>query len=258
MRTMTEEMAEDWDEFLPFIVLSHNGKKHCSTKFSPFRLFLRREAKLACDVPLELDCEVHWKDEDIAKEVVHQAVKFKATVEAAQENIQKAQERQQKQYRARKTSKKGVMNVSVGDKVLLLNHRKRTHKGAKFEQDYLGPYTVDKLEGKKVTLRTPQGNPIKNTYNISSVKPYKEICAPVPEDHNYIAVSSQNVKCSAAPMAPKEDLGTPMSQKECNSLWQSAAAPADAAMEIWAKKAKVIMERKEEDRLEAVVHSTKL
>ncbi|XP_053149369.1 uncharacterized protein LOC128343955 [Hemicordylus capensis] len=183
------------------------------------------------------DGKVYWQDEDIAQEVIRQASKNKAAVEAAQRNIQKAQERQQKQYRERKTSKYSVMNVCVGGKVLLLNYQKRTQKGANLEPDYQGPYIVDRLEGRKVTLRTIQGKPMKTKYHISLVKPYKEMSYPVPKDHEYIRVGPQNGKLAVAPIACNDDSCTKMSMKEChNNLWQSAVGTAEDPMETWAKK----------------------
>ena len=87
-------------------------------------------------------------------------------------NIENNQERQKQQYRKRKEA---VSNsIQVGQTVLRLNILKRTTKGHKMEDTWLGPYRVIEMfaSGGCVLRCIKTNSTIKRKVNISQLKIY--------------------------------------------------------------------------------------
>ncbi|XP_060775724.1 uncharacterized protein LOC132885264 [Neoarius graeffei] len=95
-----------------------------------------------------------------------------AVKEQAEENIRKSQEKQKEAY-SRKVMKFKNLKYSIGDEVLLCNMRKHGRKGGRIEVDFSGPYMMQAISGRLVTLSTSQGATLKNKYNINHIKPYR-------------------------------------------------------------------------------------
>lgn len=100
---------------------------------------------------------------------------IKATTE---ENIKKSQEKQQAAYVKRVQKKYKNVVYKVGDEVLLANIRKYGRKGGRMEPDFSGPYTIETISGKIVTLKNREGAILRNKYNISHLKPYRRSSQP--------------------------------------------------------------------------------
>ena len=115
---------------------------HESTKHTPFYSMHGREARL----PLQVEksgvstSPTSNVQEKIEHTLQHMASLKESVYPAALENIEKAQQKQKEQYRARKGIKQS--NIKEGDIVLRLNMKKRTKKGHKGEDSWLGPYKV--------------------------------------------------------------------------------------------------------------------
>ena len=93
--------------------------------------------------------------------------------EKVQTNIKTAQEKMSKAFEKKATKKYRHVEYKEGDEVLLLNMRKKSRKGGRMEPDYSGPYLIQELLGKTVSLKTMEGVILKTKYNTSHLKPYK-------------------------------------------------------------------------------------
>jgi len=80
----------------------------------------------------------------------------------AEENIGKSQEKQKEAYAKKVQKKYKDLIYNVGDEVLLMNMRKRGRKGGRIEPDFSGPYIIERLSGKLVTLNKPGGITLKH------------------------------------------------------------------------------------------------
>jgi len=79
----------------------------------------------------------------------------------AEENIGKSQEKQKEAYAKKVQKKYKDLIYNVGDEVLLMNMRKRGRKGGRIEPDFSGPYIIERLSGKLVTLNKRGGITLK-------------------------------------------------------------------------------------------------
>ena len=131
---------KDWDEYIDPILFAIRTSVQASTKHTPFFLMYGREAKLPlevekADVPVcsdQLPCierRIEWLSN--LKDSIFPAVKT---------NIEKAQKKQKEQYRKRRGQSK--QHIKVGDTVMRLNMLKRTKKGHKAEDTWIGTYKV--------------------------------------------------------------------------------------------------------------------
>jgi hypothetical protein len=63
------------------------------------------------------------------------------------QNIRKAQEKQKKDYKNRKSV--GYHEFGVDNTVKLFNSKEKAKKGIVLEENYLGPYEIINITGKK-------------------------------------------------------------------------------------------------------------
>lgn len=92
-----------------------------------------------------------------------------------EENIKHGKEKVMK----RKLLKGEDDSFVVGDKVLCKNIRQEQRKGGKLEADLLGPFTITKIEGKSIDLKTQKGL-ILERINVAHLKRYVEPQARIP------------------------------------------------------------------------------
>ena len=160
----------DWDEYLDPVLFSIRTSVQESIKFTPFFLMHGREARY----PLEAEkASYQYLFPDI-QERVNSMTKIKDSLfPIAKKNIDESQRRQKKQYRKRKGIAK--TNVSPGDSVLRLNMIKRTKKGHKTEDTWLGPYKVLTISdsGSCLLQCIKTGKRLKQKLNISQLKLYQ-------------------------------------------------------------------------------------
>lgn len=88
------------------------------------------------------------------------------------ENMKKAQKRMKEAFWKRQLKKRKLVRYCVNDKVWLLNRRKTSRKGGSLESNWLGPYIIEKLSGKVVTLKNLKGMTLKKKYNTDHLKPF--------------------------------------------------------------------------------------
>ena len=173
MAKLSTDKGDDWDEHLDAILFGVRTSVQETTKFTPFFLMHGREARF----PMEVE-HSSTVDESLPPNitsVIDRLQKVKKEIfPLAKKNIDESQKKQKDQYLKRKGIHKPTFKV--GDKVLRLNMRKRTKKGHKMEDTWLGPYKV--LEITKYgcclleCLKT--STVLKRKINSSQLKLYKE------------------------------------------------------------------------------------
>ena len=171
LQKLVNENQNNWDELLDSILFAYRTSRHDSTKRTPFLLMYGREARLPIDltrvdvkVPEETDFDTQvQKILDFQKEVHDEA----------RSNIEKAQERQKRQYDAKHNSK---THVKVGDKVLVKNMKNESRKGGKLEPQFPGgPYTIAEDLGKgRYRLQDANSKNLKTAINCHRLKIWRD------------------------------------------------------------------------------------
>ncbi|XP_048846977.1 uncharacterized protein LOC125717765 [Brienomyrus brachyistius] len=117
------------------------------------------------------------------------------------ENISKSQEKQKQAYAKRIQKKYQNTDYHVGDEVLLFNMRKQGRKGGRTEPDFTGPYVIQAICGKLVTLSISKGATLKNKYNVNHIKPYRRSQTDVPSQESHKV--PEECKTSKPPSSPE-------------------------------------------------------
>ncbi|KAL1251771.1 hypothetical protein QQF64_019567 [Cirrhinus molitorella] len=111
----------------------------------------------------------------------------------------KPQEKQKEAYAKRVQKKYKHVIYNVGDEVLLMNMRKHGRKGGRIEPDFSGPYIIERLSGKLVTLKKPGGVTLKTKHSIGHIKPYRRSqTGKVPNDCSGISVSNGSTESNSS------------------------------------------------------------
>eukprot|EP00794_Sanderia_malayensis_P002274 gene2274-2613_t len=147
-------MSEDkeptsWDILIDPVLFSIRTSRNASTKMTPFRMMYGREARRPV--------EVAENDKDLSEgKDASRAIK----------NVEKAQEKHKKYYKARKTrSTNEVISFTLGQKVLLYDARRKTRQGGKLAKEWSSPHTITEIVGKK-HVRLNGRKTIKNTKHL--------------------------------------------------------------------------------------------
>ena len=164
---------DNWDLLIDPVLFAYRTSKHDSTKYTPFFMMYKREAKLPIELaipsrPEEGESTTHELSLD--EKIEHMTKLKKETKSKASSNIEKAQERQKKNY----DKKHKPVEFEVGDKVLLRNSRDDARKGGKLQAPWgKGTYTIAECLPKNLyRLKNEQGNELSKKYNSARLKPY--------------------------------------------------------------------------------------
>ena len=136
---LADDKGDDRDEYIDAVLFGIRTSVQESTKFSPFFLMHGREARL----PTEVQHAAMPDDSSSPNvaSVIDRLQKVKEEIfPQAKKNIDKSQKKQKEHYLKRKGLYKP--SFKAGDMVLRLNMVKRTTKGHKMEDTWLGPYKV--------------------------------------------------------------------------------------------------------------------
>ncbi|XP_030391952.1 uncharacterized protein LOC115636238 isoform X2 [Gopherus evgoodei] len=226
--------------------------------------------------------------EDFCKEYsMNMKSRHDADIALALSNIAKAQEKQQRHYAKRKTSKYGEITFEVGDSVLLLNARQRIRKGGVLESKYRGPYKIMSVEGKRVKLQTISGKQLGTMYSIAYLKPVKEPTTLAAESTSEGKTGTEIGVGDTEPETPTEEIrevdGTVSHDSKVENIEVTAiekeeyigqdvsnndTSDADDSFDDmlteevedkqWLLKVKLVMTSKHTERLEAKVRNLKL
>ncbi len=168
---LVNEEGNNWDNFIPGILLSYHTSVHASTKFTPFEIMYCRKAKLPMDLKDQKD-ENFIIDESVdlyINETMHTV--RRNLNEKVSQSISAAQDKQKKNYDNRRSRSTKMREGSV----VYIKNSKRIHRmGSKMAPLWIGPYTVAKVLTKgRVLLRNDKSRKIlKNIYNAATLKVY--------------------------------------------------------------------------------------
>eukprot|EP00794_Sanderia_malayensis_P018532 gene18532-20394_t len=169
-------MSEDkeptsWDILIDPVLFSIRTSRNASTKMTPFRMMYGREARRPVEVA-ENDKDL--SELEIKLPTEETIIKFMSSMETNREkdasraikNVEKAQEKHKKYYKARKTrSTNEVISFTLGQKVLLYDARRKTRQGGKLTKEWSGPHTITEIVGTK-HVRLNGRKTIKNTKHL--------------------------------------------------------------------------------------------
>ena len=162
-RTVMDMMAKagrdrrSWDAKLPYLLFAYRAAMQSSTQVSPFKLLYGRDARLpTTDVLEPQSTPVVGTAEGYLSEFTERMAE---AWRSAQDCIQQAQRRQQRQY------DKGRVPTQFqeGDIVYVFMPAKTTGKERKLQRPHDGPFKITQLwptGAEVVSLRHPAGRPV--------------------------------------------------------------------------------------------------
>ncbi|KAI4825795.1 hypothetical protein KUCAC02_021462 [Chaenocephalus aceratus] len=151
-RTLNKMVAghpKRWDQVLQSTMFALRTKKQLTTKYSPYYLMFGREARYPSEVPEEYVVKEDKVSKLVEREEIHEGLKKQ---EAVFTEVKINMKISQDKVRKRKIERGQEDNFQVGDQVLRRNVRQEQRKGGKLEDDWLGPYSILELEGKKAIV----------------------------------------------------------------------------------------------------------
>jgi len=167
LRSYTNQMGNDWDEYLPALELAFNSKPQASTGAAPFTLVYGTEARLPIDCALD---DARPASVPAASE---RAERMKEALDHARSQAELAQAKQKRLADRHRR----LLELKAGDRVLLstdgLQLRSGTHK---LTARFIGPFRVTgTVNDNAVTLELPPLlSALHPTFNISRLKPYRD------------------------------------------------------------------------------------
>ena len=162
LKTLSENAKKDWKSSLPKLAFAYNSTVHRSTGFSPMYLMFGREARLPLDLMFQevaVDDDAGIRDRSHKKFVENWHESMKEAMELARANMDKAA-KYNKQYHDKKAK---VVEINVGDRVLVRNKRE---KGGTGKLKSYWEEAIFVVEGKK------EGLPV---YKVKNLKKGKDV-----------------------------------------------------------------------------------
>ena len=167
LRSYVNRLGSDWDTYLPVFELALNARVQASTGVSPFYLVYGREARLPMDDALD---EVRPVS---VPAVSDRAERIRLAMDAARTTGERAQERMKRLA----DRQRRVMELQVGDQVLLSTEGLHMRSGShKLTGRYIGPFRViGGVNENAVTLDLPPLlGALHPTVNVSRLKVYRD------------------------------------------------------------------------------------
>lgn len=139
--------GHDWDVQLPYVLFAYRAAVQDSTQISPFHMLYGREPVLPCEQTVTQPKTKYQVDlQDYTDELtayMSDAWSF------ARDNIQKAQRKQKQQY----DRKSKLLDLKVGDRVMVYFPNVVRGKAWKFARPFYGPYVMVSLTPTNVEVR---------------------------------------------------------------------------------------------------------
>ena len=173
---MTKEHENEWDDYIDPVLFGIRTSVQESTKFTPFFIMHGRQAKFPMEIEKTEAVSDVTKLGDMQNTIDSLISLREHIFPKAHQNITKSQRKQKEQYKQRKGFEASAECVKIGDQVLRLNMVKRTKKGHKSEDTWIGPYEVLDISkyGSCRIQCIATGKEIKQKVNISQLKLYKQ------------------------------------------------------------------------------------
>ena len=196
---LMNDHSDDWDLNIDPVLFAMRSSVQETTKFTPFYLMYGREARFPIEAEKVSTSENVFSSLSNIDDIIARlrAVK-EASFSQASENIKASQERQKKQYRKRKGVRK--TQLQTGDLVLRMNMRRKTRKGSKLEDTWLGPYKIVSISAYGSCKLSSQktGVKLKAKVNVSQLKPYYPSEQAGHTATQAMSMDQQNSTCTAS------------------------------------------------------------
>ena len=180
-RTLCESLAkvkesEDWDLYIPAVLLAYRTKRHATTGYTPFQLVYGRQATLPIELiipvepPIDIDTEIDLQDSILqrAYDLIEKLPKIQAN---ALENTEKSQQKQKEHF----DSKIRIETFEIGEKVWIQKKHLEASHSAKFEDKRFGPFIIqEKLNNGAYKLCNNEGKTLQKYYNSDRLAKYYE------------------------------------------------------------------------------------
>ncbi|XDV11184.1 hypothetical protein PO909_000192 [Leuciscus waleckii] len=150
---LVRDKPNEWDRHLDAVMFGLRTKRQVTTKYSPYFLMFGREARYPSEIPEHYQIDKNVEDTMSVEQLTESAIAMSEVLNEAHTNTRASQERVRQQSKQKKAQKE----FKVGDKVWRKNIRSQQRKGGKLEANFLGPYTITKLEGKSADLEDEGG-----------------------------------------------------------------------------------------------------
>ena len=136
LKKFTSKNQTDWDEYLPYLLFAYREVPQESTGLSPFELLFGRKVRGPLDVLRECWTNEEAGDVPVIPYVLEMQKRLQEMTKLAQDNLQKAQQKQKECY-DQKALGTGESLV-VGDEVLVLLPARKN----KLQLEWAGPYKI--------------------------------------------------------------------------------------------------------------------
>lgn len=174
MLTMyAEKKQNQWDEYLPYVMMAYRSSVHDSTGFSLNMLMLGREVELPLHTVVPRP--EGTRDEDLSEYVEHLQDALQDAHEVTREHLQRSAQYQKRNYDHRSATAK---KYTIGQAVWYYNTQRKKGVCSKLTSPWRGPYTVVQCIN-DVTYRI-QRNMRSDAFvcHVDNLKSYEGPCAP--------------------------------------------------------------------------------
>ena len=181
------EMQDDWDEYLPFVLFAYRTAVHESTKFTPFFLLYGRQAKM----PVPWDHitppkELHDSYEGYAQEMLN---KMAVAKKISNSNIAASQKRQKKNYDINKMNES---EIPLNSTVWYNKYKLEEGTTGKLAYKNDGPYFIKKLDGLNANIALKENPSYVKRVNVSQLRIQKPRKAELEENDNLSSIDKSN------------------------------------------------------------------
>ena len=180
-----DKNLDTWEDYLEGALFTINTNESATTKYSPFYLMYGRHPRF----PLEMEkntAELNTSDdvatvmEELTSEValgehIEKLSRMKdALFPKVKQNIEKAQEKQQRQYQQKRGNP--PCPFKDDDLVLQRNMLQKTKKGCKMQDEWIGPYKIVDLNREKGVCRlvNSAGKRLARLVSMKNLKLYQQ------------------------------------------------------------------------------------
>lgn len=157
-----EVSQQDWDEWVPYVLMAYRFNIHTATGYSPHFLLYGRDPVLPIDDIVRPQTIKYDVDQNYVSELIARLNKTFVTV---RENLAKARERYTHQY----NKKTKISSFELGDLVYLYDPSVKKGLSKKLARPWSGPYRVIEIKG-PVTYKIRKLN-TRKVVHINRLKP---------------------------------------------------------------------------------------
>ena len=183
----------EWSYVIEVVLFAHRVSRHSSTKYTPLFLMYHQQPVLPIDIQYSLntinDAEVEYPfNRETLDTVLSGTLSLRQKAhQKANENIMKAQKKQQWDYNRRLTL---PTSLKVKNKVWLKNQRRLNRKDGKFSYKWLGHYVIENIS-KKGLCTNQSGVELSKKYNAAILKPYLDPVNPADDVNKHVPLDER-------------------------------------------------------------------